>query len=111
MKNTNKVNNIVKEETTVRSRKTNRKFIASVCAVVAATAMITGVAVFTASAEPIKSAPDRTITATIKMEKTDPAEKQADQVDQNGKHPGEAGYRYYENEKAAQQADQVNANG
>ena len=39
---------------TTKVRKTNRKIAATVCAVIAATAMVTGIAVFTASAKTIE---------------------------------------------------------
>ena len=103
MRNTN-----INEETTMnkttKTRRTNRKFIASICAVVAATAMITGIAVFTASADPIKGAPETKISSTIPMEKTE-KETKKDEAKQevktetkdetvNVKHEGEAGYNY-----------------
>ncbi len=47
-------------------RKTNRKIVATVCAVIAATAMITGIAVFSASAKTIKSNTESsTVTASV----------------------------------------------
>ena len=110
MKNTNNTSKV---------RRANKKIAATICAIVAATAMVTGIAVFTASANTIESAPSRISTAfsttvkadtvdTAKIEKTEtapktektekaaqPEEKKADDtVNANGKHPGESGYNY-----------------
>ena len=123
MKNTNN---------TTKVRRTNKKIAATICAIFAATAMVTGIAVFTASANTIESAPARISTAfsttvkadtvdTAKTEKTETApktdktekteEKKADDtVNANGKHPGESGYNYQgvaetnDNAQAQQQA-------
>ena len=110
MKNTNNTSKV---------RRANKKIAATICAIFAATAMVTGIAVFTASANTIESAPARISTAfffflkadtvdTAKTEKTEtapktektekaaqPEEKKADDtVNANGKHPGESGYNY-----------------
>lgn len=104
MKNTNNTSKV---------RRANKKIAATICAIVAATAMVTGIAVFTASANTIESAPSRISTAfstmvkaetektetAPKTEKTEkaaqPEEKKADDtVNANGKHPGESGYNY-----------------
>ena len=112
MKNTNTNN-------TTKVRRTNKKIAATICAIFAATAMVTGIAVFTASANTIESAPARISTAfsttvkadtvdTAKTEKTETApktektekaaqpegKKADDTVNANGKHPGESGYNY-----------------
>ena len=149
--------------------KTSRRFIASICAIVAATAMVTGIAAFSASASDIQDAPVKPlVTASVKVDtkkaEVKPAEKavekaaekktetktennstdeqsqqprmlgfnfeavkrnyelyeqaekaqeatQEDQVNEYGKHPGECGYRYNENENAAaeQQTQQAPA--
>lgn len=116
MKNTNKNN-------TTKVRRTNKKIAASICAVIAATAMVTGIAVFSASANtseiaPVRSAfsitvkPDtadtektqkpETENKTDKTEKSENTQKAAqpeqnkkdEAVNANGKHPGESGYNY-----------------
>ncbi len=119
MKNT-KINTHNK---TAKVRKHNKKVIASICAVVSAAAVITSIAVFTASASTIKDAPKAAavttaasavpttvkteemgagkevtktpVTSVVKTEQT-----QTSAVNKDGKHPGEAGYHYYDNQKA-----------
>ena len=55
---------------TSKVRKTNRKIVASVCAVIAATAMITGIAVFSASAKTIKNNTDSSSVSTVSVQNT-----------------------------------------
>ena len=55
---------------TSKVRKTNRKIVASVCAVIAATAMITGIAVFSASAKTIKNNTDSSSVSTVSVQDT-----------------------------------------
>ena len=103
MKNTNN---------TTKVRRTNKKIAATICAIFAATAMVTGIAVFTASANTIESAPSRISTAfattvkadtvdTAKTEKTETAPKtdktektEEKKAAETEKHPGEAGCNY-----------------
>ena len=116
MKNTNNNN-------TVKVKRTNKKIAASVCAVVAAAAMATGIAVFTASANTSDKSPVKPFFSSIsvqdmtelykaenteKKDTSDKTEKPGDtqksaqpqtnnkdnEVNQNGKHPGESGYNY-----------------
>ncbi|MBR7008494.1 MAG: hypothetical protein IKH90_07700 [Ruminococcus sp.] len=124
--NTNNINNInTAEDATAKVRKHNKKVIASIFAVVSAAAVITSIAVFTASASTIKDAPKAAavttasasavpttvktegmgagkevtktpVTSVVKTEQT-----QTSAVNKDGKHPGEAGYHYYDNQKAA----------
>ena len=55
---------------TSKVRKTNRKIVASVYAVIAATAMITGIAVFSASAKTIKNNTDSSSVSTVSVQNT-----------------------------------------
>ena len=64
MRNTNTRN-------TAKATKTNKNFIASICAVIAAAATITSVAVFTASARTIKdSTTSSSVSTTVKEQQT-----------------------------------------
>lgn len=73
--NTNNTNNTNENNKEVKARRSNRKIIASVCAVIAATAMITGIAVFTASAHHIENAPARqTVTTAVSQDSSSKAE-------------------------------------
>lgn len=68
---------------TNKVRKTNKKFIATICAVVAATAMVTGIAVFTASAsknDTAKNSP--TSVSQIVSDKSTDSSSQASTVQQ-----------------------------
>ena len=114
MRSFNADNTNVKGETTMKNtakaRRTNNKFIASICAVIAATAMVTGIAVFSASASEISSAPAKpAVTAAAQVKAPVAAEvkteekaavKAEDTVNENGKHPGESGYGYTDEENA-----------
>lgn len=114
MRSFNADNTNVKGETTMKNtakaRRTNNKFIASICAVIAATAMVTGIAVFSASASEISSAPAKpAVTAAAQVKAPVAAEvkteekaavKAEDTVNENGKHPGESGYGYTDEESA-----------
>ena len=54
------------------------------------------------------------VAAVIKKSYAAEKEKADEEVNENGKHPGESGYQYYENEQAAKDAqadEEVNENG
>ena len=61
-------------------RKTNRKIVATVCAVIAATAMITGIAVFSASAKTIKSNTESSAVTTSVQNTTTQAQNKAEET-------------------------------
>ena len=63
-----------------RVRKTNRKIAATVCAVIAATAMITGIAVFSASAKTIKSNTESSAVTTSVQNTTTQAQNKAEET-------------------------------
>ena len=95
---------------TTKIKNAHRKAFTTFCAMLAATAVITGIAVFTASATQIKSAPEKTAvaltttttTTTSATTTTTPKQTQTTaETNKNGKHPGEAGYRYDENQQNA----------
>ena len=94
---------------TAKIKNAHRKAFTTFCAMLAATAVITGIAVFTASATQIKSAPEKTAvalttttTTTTSATTTTPKQTQTTaETNKNGKHPGEAGYRYDENQQNA----------
>ena len=103
---------------TAKIKNAHRKAFTTFCAMLAATAVITGIAVFTASATQIKSAPEKTSTSVTMAAKpttttttttttsavTTTTTKQTQataETNKNGKHPGEAGYRYDENQQNA----------
>ena len=95
---------------TTKIKNAHRKAFTTFCAMLAATAVITGIAVFTASATQIKSAPEKTAvaltttttTTTSATTTTTPKQTQTTaETNKNGKHPGEAGYRYDENQQGA----------
>ena len=99
-----------KNTKTAKIKNAHRKAFTTFCAMLAATAVITGIAVFTASATQIKSAPEKnavaltTTTTTTTSATTTTTTKQTQataETNKNGKHPGEAGYRYDENQQNA----------
>ena len=98
-----------KNTKTAKIKNAHRKAFTTFCAMLAATAVITGIAVFTASAAQIKSAPEKTAvalttTTTTTTSATTTTTKQTQataETNKNGKHPGEAGYRYDENQQSA----------
>ena len=61
-------------------RKTNRKIVATVCAVIAATAMITGIAVFSASAKTIKSNTESSAVTASVQNTTTQAQNKAEET-------------------------------
>ena len=61
-------------------RKTNRKIAATVCAVIAATAMITGIAVFSASAKTIKSNTESSAVTASVQNTTTQAQNKAEET-------------------------------
>ncbi len=61
-------------------RKTNRKIVATVCAVIAATAMITGIAVFSASAKTIKSNSESSAVTASVQNTTTQAQNKAEET-------------------------------
>lgn len=73
---TNSTNNTTKtKETsamtnTAKTTKASRKFTASVCAAITAAVMVTGIAVFSASASEINSAPKTTAVTTVTTQST-----------------------------------------
>ena len=104
---------------TAKIKNAHRKAFTTFCAMLAATAVITGIAVFTASATQIKSAPEKTSTSVTMAAKptttttttttssavTTTTTKQAQataETNKNGKHPGEAGCNYNEDLENAQ---------
>ena len=125
--------NNTKSTNASKVRKANKKFIATICAVITATAMITGVAVFNASASDAIEAPTKPISTIVTVanenaQKTAKADNKADdtktafsseiklepkaeintEAAQKStdavKHPGESGYYYAQNESAAQKS-------
>ncbi len=69
MKNIEMINNAV-EQASGKTRKPRRRFAAAISAVFAAAVMVTGIAVFSASASPISDAPEKAnrtaVTAEVK---------------------------------------------
>ena len=125
--------NNTKSTNASKVRKANKKFVAAICAVITATAMITGVAVFNASASDAIEAPTKPISTIVTVanenaQKTAKADNKADgtktafsseiklepkaeintEAAQKStdavKHPGESGYYYAQNESAAQKS-------
>ena len=125
--------NNTKSTNASKVRKANKKFIATICAVITATAMITGVAVFNASASDAIEAPTKPISTIVTVanenaQKTAKADNKADDTKtafsseiklepkaeinteaaqkstDSVKHPGESGYYYAQNESAAQKS-------
>ena len=129
MKNT-KINTHNK---TAKVRKHNKKVIASIFAVVSAAAVITSIAVFTASASTIKDAPKAAavttaasaVPTTVKTEEMGAGKevtraavtsqvktetKQAETVSKYVKHPGESGYCYDANQNGTDTSAVKSAN-
>ena len=125
--------NNTKSTNASKVRKANKKFVAAICAVITATAMITGVAVFNASASDAIEAPTKPISTIVTVanenaQKTAKADNKADdtktafsseiklepkaEINTEAahkstdavKHPGESGYYYAQNESAAQKS-------
>ena len=119
--------NNTKSTNASKVRKANKKFVATICAVITATAMITGVAVFNASASDAVEAPTKPISTIVTVanenaQKTAKADNKADdtkaafsseiklepkaeintEAAQKStdavKHPGESGYYYAANQ-------------
>ena len=137
MKNTNTTNNTnninTAENATAKVRKHNKKVIASIFAVVSAAAVITSIAVFTASASTIKDAPKAAavttaasaVPTTVKTEEMGAGKevtraavtsqvktetKQAETVSKYVKHPGESGYCYDANQNGTDTSAVKSAN-
>ena len=106
MKKTAINNRDVRKTETNKTRNTNRKLVAGISAVFAATVMATGIAVFSASASTISNAPEKakpTLTTTVTEKTAAESQPASDEsVNENGKHPGEMGYCYYVNEQETQ---------
>ena len=125
--------NNTKSTNTSKVRKANKKFVAAICAVITATAMITGFAVFNASASDAIEAPTKPISTIVTVanenaQKTAKVDNKADDTKTEFsseiklepkaeinteaaqkstdavKHPGESGYYYAQNESAAQKS-------
>lgn len=84
-----------------KARKTNGKIAASVCAAFAALAMVTGLAVFSVSADNETAAKTTTATSVtqnnaVKVNKSQKTQDKNQTANANGKHPGECGYGYNE---------------
>ena len=118
---------------TAKVRKHNKKVIASIFAVVSAAAVITSIAVFTASASTIKDAPKAAavttaasaVPTTVKTEEMGAGKevtraavtsevktetKQAETVSKYVKHPGESGYCYDANQNGTDTSAVKSAN-
>lgn len=133
--NTNNINNInTAEDATAKVRKHNKKVIASIFAIVSAAAVITSIAVFTASASTIKDAPKAAavttasasaVPTTVKTEEMGAGKevtraavtsevktetKQAETVSKYVKHPGESGYCYDANQNGTDTSAVKSAN-
>ena len=133
--NTNNINNInTAENAAAKERKHNKKVIASIFAVVSAAAVITSIAVFTASASTIKDAPKAAavttasasaVPTTVKTEEMGAGKevtraavtsevktetKQAETVSKYVKHPGESGYCYDANQNGTDTSAVKSAN-
>ena len=75
------------------TNKGNKKIMTVLAAMAAVTTMCATAAVFTASASPIYSTSKDSVAAAA-------AEAKAEDANAYGKHPGESGFCYFQNQKA-----------
>ena len=109
--NTNNINNInTAENAAAKVRKHNKKVIASIFAVVSAAAVITSIAVFTASASTIKDAPKAGESGYCYDANQNVTDTSAVKPANIVKHPGESGYCYDANQNGTDTAVVKSAN-